>query len=66
MRAAACKTRSKTCCFIHSGHTISTSVVGILYIRNAASTTQHASATGSYQKSFFAHKSETEIVLPYS
>jgi len=31
------------------------SVVGILYIRNASSTTQHASAIGSYQKSFFAH-----------
>jgi len=31
------------------------SVVGILYIRNASSTSQHASAIGSYQKSFFAH-----------
>jgi hypothetical protein len=31
------------------------SIVGILYIRNASSTTQHASAIGSYQKSFFAH-----------
>jgi len=31
------------------------SVVGILYTRNASSTTQHASAIGSYQKSFFAH-----------
>jgi len=35
------------------------SVVGILYIRNASSTCQsagqHASAIGSYQKSFFAH-----------
>nr|CAB3479746.1 unnamed protein product [Digitaria exilis] len=31
------------------------SVVGILYIRNVSSTTQHASAVGSYQKSFFAH-----------
>lgn len=31
------------------------SVVGILYIRNTSSSTQHASAIGSYQKSFFAH-----------
>jgi hypothetical protein len=31
------------------------SVVGILYMRNASSTTQHASSVGSYQKSFFAH-----------
>ncbi|GJN39848.1 hypothetical protein PR202_gb28996 [Eleusine coracana subsp. coracana] len=31
------------------------SIVGILYIRNASSATQHASAIGSYQKSFFAH-----------
>jgi hypothetical protein len=31
------------------------SVVGILYIRNASSTCQHASAIGSYQKSFLAH-----------
>jgi hypothetical protein len=33
----------------------SLSIVGILYVRNASSTTQHASAIGSYQKSFFAH-----------
>ncbi|CAO2210341.1 unnamed protein product [Urochloa humidicola] len=39
------------------------SVVGILYIRNAASTTQHASAIGSYQKSFFAHVLRDKRVL---
>ncbi|KAG2581164.1 molybdate-anion transporter-like [Panicum virgatum] len=39
------------------------SVVGILYIRNASSTTQHASAIGSYQKSFFAHVLRDKRVL---
>ncbi|CAO2200188.1 unnamed protein product [Urochloa humidicola] len=39
------------------------SVVGILYIRNTASTTQHASAVGSYQKSFFAHVLRDKRVL---
>jgi hypothetical protein len=33
----------------------SLSIVGILYIRKASSTTQHVSAIGSYPKSFFAH-----------
>uniref|UniRef100_A0A0A9GF61 Uncharacterized protein n=1 Tax=Arundo donax TaxID=35708 RepID=A0A0A9GF61_ARUDO len=35
--------------------TASLSIVGLLYIINASSATQHASAIGSYQKSFFAH-----------
>ncbi|XP_066330623.1 uncharacterized protein [Miscanthus floridulus] len=39
------------------------SVVGILYIRNASSTSQHASAIGSYQKSFFAHILRDKRVL---
>ncbi|CAL5000765.1 unnamed protein product [Urochloa decumbens] len=39
------------------------SVVGILYMRNASSTTQHASAIGSYQKSFFAHVLRDKRVL---
>jgi len=39
------------------------SVVGILYTRNASSTTQHASAIGSYQKSFFAHVLRDKRVL---
>ncbi|KAF8712686.1 hypothetical protein HU200_028447 [Digitaria exilis] len=39
------------------------SVVGILYIRNVSSTTQHASAVGSYQKSFFAHVLRDKRVL---
>jgi hypothetical protein len=39
------------------------SIVGILYIRNASSTTQHASAIGSYQKSFFAHVLRDKRVL---
>ncbi|CAD6266349.1 unnamed protein product [Miscanthus lutarioriparius] len=43
------------------------SVVGILYIRNASSTSQstsqHASAIGSYQKSFFAHVLRDKRVL---
>lgn len=39
------------------------SVVGILYMRNASSTTQHASAVGSYQKSFFAHVLRDKRVL---
>lgn len=34
---------------------VTLSVVGILYIRHVSSTTQHASAVGSYQKSFCAH-----------
>jgi hypothetical protein len=33
----------------------SLSIVGILYIRKASSTTQHVSGIGSYPKSFFAH-----------
>ncbi|AQK51065.1 Major facilitator superfamily protein [Zea mays] len=39
------------------------SVVGILYIRNASSTCQHASAIGSYQKSFLAHVLRDKRVL---
>ncbi|WVZ95435.1 hypothetical protein U9M48_041201 [Paspalum notatum var. saurae] len=39
------------------------SVVGILYIRNTSSTTQHASAIGSYQKSFSAHVLRDKRVL---
>ncbi|CAO2164649.1 unnamed protein product [Urochloa humidicola] len=39
------------------------SVVGILYMRNTSSTTQHASAIGSYQKSFFAHVLRDKRVL---
>ncbi|KAK3122563.1 hypothetical protein QOZ80_8AG0615310 [Eleusine coracana subsp. coracana] len=39
------------------------SIVGILYIRNTSSTTQHASAIGSYQKSFFAHVLRDKRVL---
>ncbi|CAL5008958.1 unnamed protein product [Urochloa decumbens] len=39
------------------------SIVGILYMRNASSTTQHASAIGSYQKSFFAHVLRDKRVL---
>ncbi|XP_062196830.1 uncharacterized protein LOC133899782 [Phragmites australis] len=41
----------------------SLSIVGILYIRNASRTTQHASAIGSYQKSFFAHAIRDKRVL---
>ncbi|XP_062192932.1 uncharacterized protein LOC133896359 [Phragmites australis] len=41
----------------------SLSIVGILYIRNASSSTQHASAIGSYQKSFFAHVIRDKRVL---
>uniref|UniRef100_A0A0D9X3T2 Uncharacterized protein n=1 Tax=Leersia perrieri TaxID=77586 RepID=A0A0D9X3T2_9ORYZ len=40
------------------------SIAGILYVRkNASSTTHHASAIGSYQKSFFAHVFRDKRVL---
>ncbi|KAL6659548.1 hypothetical protein ACP70R_003588 [Stipagrostis hirtigluma subsp. patula] len=39
------------------------SILGILYGRNASSTTQHASSIGSYQKSFFAHVLRDKRVL---
>ncbi|KAL6857147.1 hypothetical protein ACP4OV_018529 [Aristida adscensionis] len=39
------------------------SILGILYGRNVSSTTQHASAIGSYQKSFSAHVLRDKRVL---